>query len=124
MRTPAIVFAAAAALLPFGEARGEGPQGTERTLTVEQVVEIVQRENPRVLQVLAEARGGNDRERSALGRMLPSLHVSEEFQRWNSAYAFDGLSIHKINTNSLSISGDQPLLGLLHLAHEHDAEGS
>jgi outer membrane protein len=125
MRPPAIVLAVVAmAALPLGKARGQAPQGDDRTLTVEQVVEIVQRNNPRVLEVLALSRGGRDVERGALGRMLPSIHVNEEFQRWNAAYAFAGFGdIRKQNTNSLSVSGDQPLLGLIHLSHEHDAEG-
>jgi outer membrane protein len=124
MRTFATVFAVAALALPVGEARGEGPEAEGRTLTVEQAVEIVQRNNPRVLEVLALSRGDRDVERGALGRMLPSLHVNEEFQRWNAAYAFAGFGdIRKQNTNTLSVSGDQPLLGLIHLSHEHDAEG-
>src|SRR5580692_7284100 len=126
MRTPAIAFAvtvAAVAVLPLGEARGEGPQAADRTLTVEQVVEIVQRENPRVLQVLAEARSGEDLKRSATGRMLPSVHLSEEYQHWDSAYFAFGTTVRGQNPNYFSVAGDQPLLGLIHLSHERDAEG-
>jgi outer membrane protein len=128
MRTLAVVLALAAFVLPLGEAWGEGPQAGDRTLTVEQVVEMVQRSNPRVLEVLANSRAGADLERSALGRMLPSVHVSEEYQHWNSAYDIpfgkNEFSVRGQNPNYLSVSGDQPLLGLIHLSHERDAEGS
>jgi outer membrane protein len=101
-------------------------QAEERVLTVEQAVQLVEQKNPRVLEYLARARSGRDLERSAGGKMLPSFHVSEEYQLWNSAYAlpFNGISfpVRQQNTNALVVSGDQPLLGLLHLSHEHDAQ--
>jgi outer membrane protein len=119
---PAAVALVAALSLQVSVASAE-----DRTLTVEQAVQLVEQNNPRVLQVLAMSRGGRDLERSALGRMLPSFHVSEEYQLWNSAYDIPfGKSIFPVrdqNTNALAIAGDQPLLGLLRLSHEHDAEG-
>src|ERR1700722_6425475 len=106
----------------------------DRTLTVEQVVQIVEENNPRVLQIVALSHGGRDLQRSALGRLLPSVHVNEEYQLWNSAYGIPfalsktappvNFSVRDQNTNNLSVSADQPLLGLIHLSHEHDAEGS
>jgi outer membrane protein len=96
----------------------------DRTLSVEQVVQIVEENNPRVLQILALARGGRDLEHGARGRLLPSIHLSEEYQHWNGPYAFSGLNIRDQNTNNFSVSADQPLLGLIHLSHEHDAEGA
>jgi outer membrane protein len=121
MRKRATLLAAAlAAALPVSVAHAE-----DRTITVEQAVLLVEQNNPRVLEILAVSRGGNDLARSSLGRMLPSFHVNEEYQHWDSPYAFPGFGdIRKQNTNTLSLSGDQPLLGLLHLSHEHDADGS
>jgi outer membrane protein len=103
----------------------------DRTLTVDQVVQLVEQNNPRVLQILALARGGRNLERSALGRMLPSIHVNEEYQLWNAPFTFADAgfgsfpgNVRKENTNNFSVSGDQPLLGLIHLSHDHDAEGA
>jgi outer membrane protein len=102
----------------------------EGTLTVDQAVQLVLQNNPRVLQVLATSRGGRDLQRAALGRMLPSFHLSEEYQLWNQAYTFAQAgfgtfmgNVRDQNTNALSVAFDQPLLGLLHLSHDHDAEG-
>jgi outer membrane protein TolC len=103
----------------------------DQTLTVEQVVQRVEQNNPRVLESLAQWRGGRDLERSAGRKMLPSFHVSEEYQLWNSAYtiALPGAAgmtgvfpVRDQNTNALVISADQPILGLLHLAHERDSQ--
>lgn len=126
MRGRIVVWIALAAALGSRTARAEA-----RVLTVEQVVQLVEQKNPRVLEFLARARGGHDLERSAGGRMLPSFHVSEEYQLWNNPYvlpfALPGMApvpfpVRNQNTNSLIVSGDQPLLGLIHLSHEHDAQ--
>ena len=125
MRTSAVAVAAAVALTAsIAEAQ-------ERTLTVEQVVRIVEQENPRVLQYLALAKGNHDLQRSSLGGMLPGFTVSEQYQLWNSAYtfadagfgAFPG-NVRNMNTNNLAVTADQPLLGLIHRAHDHDADTS
>jgi outer membrane protein len=125
------VALAIAGVFSVGVARAEAQ---ERTLTVEQVVQIVEQENPRVLQYLALAKGSRDLQRSTLGRMLPSISVNEQYQLWNSAYAIPfslgptmppaNFSVRDQNTNALSVTADQPLLGLIHRSHDHDAETS
>jgi len=123
MRLPAVAMAVAVAL------EVSAAKAQDRTLTVEQAVQLVEQNNPRVLQVLALARGGRELERSARGRMLPSIHVSEEYQLWNAPFTFADVgfpgnsNIRNQNTNTLVVAGDQPLLGLIRLSHEHVAEG-
>jgi outer membrane protein TolC len=115
-----------AALALVAASSSSPARAEERVLTVEQVVQLVEQKNPRVLEYLARARGGRDLERSSGGRMLPSFHVNEEYQLWDRAYGlpFGGsvFPVRQQNTNALVVSGDQPLLGLLHLAHEHDSQ--
>jgi outer membrane protein TolC len=117
---------AAAALAVAGALCSNSARAEERVLTVEQVVQLVEQNNPSVLQYLAQAESGRDLARSAGAKMLPSFHVNEEYQLWNEAYIIPfGKTVFPVreqNTNALSVSADQPLLGLLHLSHEHDAQ--
>ncbi len=121
---------AAAALAVAGAFCSRAAFAEDSVLTVEQVVQLVEQKNPRVLEFLARARGGRDLARSAGGRMLPSFHVSEEYQFWDSTYAVVfgtgnkalDFTVRDQNTNALVVSGDQPLLGLLHLSHDHAAQ--
>jgi outer membrane protein TolC len=117
---------AAAVLAVAGAFCSSSASAEERVLTVEQAVQLVEQKNPRVLEFLAKSRGGRDLARSAGGKMLPSFHVTEEYQHWDRAYAlpFSGsvFPVRDQNTNALVVSGDQPLLGLLHLSHEHDSQ--
>jgi outer membrane protein len=118
--SPTAVLLAAVALLSTGSAFAQ-----ERTLTVEQAVQLVEQNNPRVLQVLALSRSGRDLERAGLGRMLPSIRLGEEYQHWNGPYAFPGFgNIRDIDTNLFTAGVDQPVLGLIHLSHERDADGA
>jgi outer membrane protein len=120
----------AVALAFVGTLCSSSARAEDGILTVEQVVSRVEQNNPRVLEYLARARSGRDLERSAGGKMLPSFHVSEEYQLWDSAYKIALSSgpmagvfpVRNQNTNALVVSGDQPLLGLLHLAHERDSQ--
>ena len=107
---------------------GSAARAQDRTLTVEQAVQLVEQNNPRVLGVLALSRGSKDMERSALGRMMPSLRVSEEYQHWNAPFTFADAgfgsfpgNVRNQDTNNLAVTADQPLLGLVHLAHDRDA---
>jgi outer membrane protein len=128
LRKSAVALAAAMALT-VSVAHAE-----DRTLTVEQVVQIVLQENPRVLQYLALAKGSRDLQRSSRGRMLPAISVNEQYQLWDSAYAIPfslgptmppaNFSVRDQNTNALSFIADQPLLGLIHRSHDHDADTS
>jgi outer membrane protein TolC len=123
---PSRRIAAALAVAVAGALCSSSARAEERVLTVEQVVQLVEQNNPRVLQYLAQAQGGRDLARSAGGKMLPSFHVNEEYQLWNEAYIIPfGKTVFPVrdqNTNALSVSADQPLLGLLRLSHEHDAQ--
>jgi len=64
------------------------------------------------------------------GRLLPSVHVTDEYQYWNEAFAptvsFGGLPPIKFpvrdqTTNTFAVAGHQPLLGLLHGIQEYKA---
>lgn len=124
MRRRGLALAAALswpALLPAA-ARADGG-----ALTVEQAVETALRTNPRILAAEAGVRGGRDLERSATGRMLPSIRVTDEYDHWDSAFAIpfgaSAFTVRDRDTNTFAATADQPLLGLLHLSHERSAQG-
>jgi outer membrane protein TolC len=112
------------------------PSYAGRTLSVQEAVQIALAGNPSLLARHANARGQTDLEKSARGRMLPSVHFFDEGQHWNSefdiAFAIPSSSgmpvapipfkVRDANTNTLTVSADQPLLGLAHLEYERKAQ--
>jgi outer membrane protein len=99
-----------------------------RKLTVEEAVAMALDTNPALAQARAHVEGQKAMHDSARGRLLPSFHVAEEYQHWDSPYNYiiaagsPPFKIRDQNTNSFSVSGDQPLIGLGHLASESDAQ--
>ena len=97
-----------------------------RELSVDEAVELALRSNPGLLAAEAGIRGDRDLQRSAGSRMLPSVHVSDEAQHWDSRFGIPfGTSLFTVrdqNTNSLAATADQPLTGLLYLSHERSAQ--
>ncbi|HZS36604.1 MAG TPA: TolC family protein [Polyangia bacterium] len=95
-------------------------------LTVEDVVARALASHPSVVASRARAAGGRAGSKSAFGRMLPSVHVSDEYQHWDSPFAinFGGGSFRARDqdTNSFAATADQPLVGLLRLHQDWRAE--
>ena len=63
-------------------------------------------------------------------RMLFGVHVSEEQQHYDSPFVIaivegaPGVAVRNINTNTLAVGAQQPLLGLLHLNADREALSS
>jgi outer membrane protein len=117
------VAALGATLLAGGLAEAQS-----RKLTVEDAVQLALDTNPSLQEGRARVESQRALQLSTRGRMLPSVHVNDELQRWNGAYSlpFGGaaFTVRDANTNTFSVSADQPLIGLGHLGHEHDAQTS
>lgn len=99
------------------------------TLDIEAVARMAVGSVPELRAAREHAGAAHAEEKSAGGRLLPSVHVSEEYQHWDRPFTigFPGLgnfTARKQDTNTFVVAGRQPLLGLLHGAHEYDAAGS
>ncbi len=98
-----------------------------RVITVEDAVARALDENPRMVAARARARAAQDRALSEGARMLPSVHLSDEWQYWNSAYAPPittplgnlAFKVRDQSVNTFSAAGAQPLVGLFHIAEDY-----
>ena len=102
-------------------------------LTMEQVVEMAVESSSALKAARARARGGEEQAKSLRGRLLPSVNLSDEWQRWDSPFdvAFNfgpsvpftapPLRARDATTNTFVAAVGQPLLGLLHLSSDHAA---
>jgi outer membrane protein TolC len=105
-----------------------------RRLTVEDVMALGLRQHPQAVEARAREAAGRDGARSAVGRMLPWVHLAEDYQHWDSPFRFpNGLfpgitippnapPIRDQDTNTFVASAGQPLLGLLRLSQSYLAE--
>jgi outer membrane protein len=128
IRRGLVVLAAGAALtlaLPAMAAPG--------SLTVEQAVELAIKTNPRLIAARARLQGSEERTTSAGRRMLPLVHLSEEWQQWNDsfsvAFAVPGAPpsaflAREQRTNSFVAAIQQPVVGLLRLDDEKEAQAA
>lgn len=98
------------------------------SLTVEQAVDLAIKTNPRLIAARARLEGSEERTTSAARRMLPLVHVSEEWQQWNDSFSvgFGGMAFlaREQRTNTFVASVQQPVLGLLHLDNEKEAQAA
>jgi outer membrane protein TolC len=66
--------------------------------------------------------------KSVGGRLLPSVHVSDEYQHWDSPFIIPQFSafgpLRDANTNTFVASARQPLLGLLHGVQSYKASST
>jgi outer membrane protein TolC len=101
-------------------------QAETRKLTVEDALSEAMHSYPQLVAARARARAGGDVAKSAIGRMLPSVHLANEYQHWDSPFniAFGGMGFRVRNedTNSFSASAAQPLLGLGRLSEDYLAQ--
>jgi outer membrane protein TolC len=74
------------------------------------------------------ANAADEQRKSTRGRLLPSIHVSDEYQYWNGPFAIPfgptSFVARKQNTNTFAVSGRQPLVGLLHGTQDYEARSS
>jgi outer membrane protein len=119
-----IRFPAASLLLLSSLALAQQAQ----TLTIEDAVTEALRVNDQLRASRFRAEGAEDTARSARGRLLPALNASYAYQHYADPFViqFGGppLTARNINTNTLILSADQPVLGLLHRARDLSAAGS
>jgi outer membrane protein TolC len=95
-------------------------------LTMDQVVEMAVESSSALKAARARARVNEDQAKSLRGRLLPSVNVSDEWQRWDSAFVVEipnvgPLPVHDLYTNAFVVAAGQPLLGLLHTSSDHNA---
>jgi outer membrane protein len=111
------------ALLAF-EA-GDAPAA--QPLTMDQVVQMALASSPALKGARARARGNEEQAKSLRGRLLPSVNLSDEYQRWDSPFSVSisnqlpSIPARELSTNAFVVSAGQPLLGLLHLSSDHSA---
>lgn len=100
----------------------------DHKLTVEEAVQLALDSNPQLAGASAQVDAQRALQKSARGRLLPSVHVSDEYQHWNNAFAIafgpQSFTVRDADTNSFVASADQPIFGLGHLSHEYKAQGS
>jgi len=128
MRTlsPVITTSLVAAFLGAGATEARAQESGSRTLTVEEAVEVALSTNPRLLGRQSVTRSAEALEHAATGRMLPSVHVFDEYQHWNAPFSIPfgavNFTVRDQDTNTLAISANQPLVGLMHLSQDHTAQ--
>jgi outer membrane protein len=96
-----------------------------RALTVEDAVRAALANNRQVGAIRSRGQAADAVAKSARGRLLFPVNVSDEWQYWDSpfAIAFGGASFlaREQKTNTLVIGANQPLLGLLRRWEEKSA---
>jgi outer membrane protein TolC len=96
--------------------------GPVQRLTIEQTVELAVQSSSALQAARARARGSEDQAKSVRGRLLPSINVSDELQRWDSTFDVPVLgTAREKTTNAFVAALGQPLLGLLHLTSDEKA---
>lgn len=97
-------------------------------LTLEQVVSMATTSHPRLAAARARARSAEAARSSARGRLLPLVNVSEEYQHWDKpftvAFGPQSFTARDQDTNTLTVSASQPVLGLLRRGEELHARTS
>lgn len=105
-------------------------------LTVEQAVQEAYRVNDQLRAARARADAAEDSSRSTRGQLLPALSATEQWQHYDSPFVINlsgapgqGITARNINANTLSVSANQPVLGLVHLGFSvasanHSADAS
>jgi outer membrane protein len=132
MRPPRFLRVAATVLLSGGLAHAQ----SVTRLTVEQAVQEAFRVNDQLRAAQARAEAAGDTSRSARGNLLPALSATEQWQHFDSPFVINlsgqpgqGITARNINANTLGVSANQPLLGLVRLGFglasaNHSADAS
>jgi outer membrane protein len=104
-------------------------------LTVERAVQEADRVNDQLRAARARAEAANDTSKSVRGQLLPALSATEQWQHFDSPFVISlgapgqSFTARNINANTLSVSANQPVLGLVHLGYglssaNHSADAS
>jgi outer membrane protein TolC len=125
MRPRTIAWLAAVAV---AGAPALAPAAAPHSLTVEQAVALALSTNPRLAAARDRLRGAGDQATSIQRRMLPSVHLSEEYLVYNSAFSIPfmvgapPIPVRNQITSTFVASADQPLLQLGRLNSEKGAQ--
>jgi outer membrane protein len=99
-------------------------------LSVEDVVRMALASGPSLVSARARADAADALRKSARGRLLPSVVVSEEYQHWDGPFtiafpgapAGSGVTARDQDTNTFAVAASQPLLGLLRRSEAYKAQ--
>jgi len=103
------------------------PNATGQHLGQDEVVRRALEQNGVLRGVRARRDSAAAQARSARGRLLPSVSLSDELQRWNSAFtvpfavgpgAAIPVGVRDETTNTFTAAAGQPILGLLHIGSD------
>jgi outer membrane protein len=101
-------------------------------ITVDQAVALALKGNFRLMSTEKRAGSSHDQAWSIGARMLPGVHLSEEYQHWNCPFAIDFMTfiggcqtnpmqfvVRKTDTNNFVAAVTQPIVGLLHTGYDY-----
>jgi len=100
------------------------------SLTMDEVVRMAVESSSALKAARARARSSEDQAKSLRGRLLPSVNLSDEWQRWDSKFYLPSsltppnvpsIAARDLTDNTFVAALGQPLLGLLHLSSDHRA---
>jgi outer membrane protein len=120
--------ALAALVVTTGVATAEA---APRSLTIDEAVDLGLKSNPRLAAARSRLEAADDSATSVGRRMLPSVHLSEEFQHWNGPFAIAfaspgggpaaGFVAREQTTNSFVAAADQPVMGLFRTNEQRES---
>ena len=96
-------------LLAFESA--EAP--AQQRLTMDQVAQMAVASSPALKAARARARGNEEQAKSLRGRLLPSVNLSDEYQRWDSPFnvritdQFPPIPARELSTNAFVVAAGQ-----------------
>ena len=96
-------------------------------LTIEDVSKLVVATGPELAAARERAQAAAEQSKSSFGKLLPSVRVSDEYQHWDSPFAFTTspaappLTVRERDTNTFTASAQQPLVGLFARHQEYKA---
>jgi outer membrane protein TolC len=98
-------------------------------LSLDDVIHIALQTHPRLSAARSRAEGARDLEKSAGGRLLPAVSVSEEYQIYDSPFALplpipnsEPVTAREKTTNTFVVAASQPLVGLLRRMEDYQAQ--
>ena len=113
---PATSFVAASLALGL---LAVSPRAHAERLTIEDVARLVVTSGPELAATRERAQAAVEQSKSSRGRLLPSVHVSDEYQHWDSPFQFPAttpgappLTVRERDINTFSVGASQPLMGL------------
>jgi outer membrane protein TolC len=101
--------------------------GESRVITVDEAVALAIGQNASLQAARARLEGGQAAASSTARRLAPAIHLSDEYQHYNSAFIVPMgggalFPVRKQDTNLFTVAADQPLLGLLRLSADYESQ--